>query len=44
MTMPEDSKNYSNKDDQGRMKTMTTVKEKDLFLEILLGHVPKIIL
>lgn len=39
------NKNYNNNDDQGRMKNMTTMKEKkDLTLEILLGHVSKIIL
>lgn len=38
------AKNYK-KDDQGRMKKMIAIKEiKDLPLEILLGHVSKIIL
>lgn len=37
MTVPGDSKNYSHKDDQGRMKNMTAMKEKDLLLEILAG-------
>lgn len=44
MTVPGDSKNSSNKDDEGRMKNMTAMKEKDLLLEILVGHEPKIIL
>lgn len=43
-TVPGEYQNYNNKDDQERMKNMTAMKEKkDLSLEILLGHITKII-